>query len=180
MSMDQDIIQNYEYIAAHISDYIKEGNFFDVFEVEDIKKILKNSNLTTNDFITLLKQSHHAIKTNKLYTCARNANVSIQSFEDVILTLKSIKKYMKLGILNSIIDFLNQKSKEMFDSTEKIQKHQTETNEIQKPKNDNQIQKSDGEAQKPKSDNEIKSPQPQMNQKEILSKNSDIIVFEIQ
>ena len=77
---------------------------------------------------------------------------------------------MKLGILNSIIDFLNQKSKEMFDSTEKIQKHQTETNEIQKPKNDNQIQKSDGEAQKPKSDNEIKSPQPQMNQKEILSK----------
>ncbi|EAX96623.1 hypothetical protein TVAG_148980 [Trichomonas vaginalis G3] len=67
--MSQGIIQNYEYIASHISDYIKEGNFFDVFESEDIKKIMKISNLTANDFITLLKQSSHTIKGYKLYAC---------------------------------------------------------------------------------------------------------------
>ncbi|EAX99646.1 hypothetical protein TVAG_091130 [Trichomonas vaginalis G3] len=67
---------------------------------------------------------------------------------------------MKLGILNGAIDFLDQKYKEMFDSTEEIQKHQTELNEIRKPKSDNEIRKpkSDNEIQKPKSDNEIQKP----------------------
>ncbi|EAY22147.1 hypothetical protein TVAG_093210 [Trichomonas vaginalis G3] len=148
--MSKDIIQNYEDIASRISDYIKEGNFFYIFEIEDIKKIMKNSNFTANDFVTLIEQSHHTIKANELYICTRNTNIHIQSFEDVISTLKSVKKYMKLGILNGIIDFLDQKAKEMSDSTEKIQKLQTELNKIQK--------------QKQKSDNEIKSLQSQLNQ----------------
>lgn len=38
--MPQVLIQNYEYIAAHIIDYIQAGNFFNVFDVEDIEKIM--------------------------------------------------------------------------------------------------------------------------------------------
>ncbi|EAY04824.1 hypothetical protein TVAG_226370 [Trichomonas vaginalis G3] len=68
--MSQGSIQNYEYIATHISDYIKEGNFFDAFKIEDIKKIMKISNITATDFIALLKQSHPTIKANELYACA--------------------------------------------------------------------------------------------------------------
>ncbi|EAX70677.1 ankyrin repeat protein, putative, partial [Trichomonas vaginalis G3] len=138
--MSQAHIQDYEHIASHISEYIDEGNFFDVFEIEDIKKIMKISNFTANGFIALLEQSHPTINANKLYACTRNANIYIQNFEDVISTLKSIKKYMKLRILNSIVDFLDSKGKEIYDSTEKIQKLQTELNEIPKQKSDNEIQ----------------------------------------
>ncbi|EAY20386.1 hypothetical protein TVAG_109980 [Trichomonas vaginalis G3] len=116
--MSQGIIQNFEYIAAHICDYIKENNFFDVFEIEDIKKILKISNLTTNDFIALVQQSHQTIKANELYICIRNTNISIQNMEDVISVLKSLKKYMKLEMLNGVIDFLDHKEKETSDQNE--------------------------------------------------------------
>ncbi|EAY22247.1 ankyrin repeat protein, putative [Trichomonas vaginalis G3] len=148
--MSQSVIQNYEYTASHISDYIIEGNFFDIFEIKDIKKIMKISNLTANDFTDLLQQSHHTIKTNELYACTRNSNIHIQNMEDVISTLKSMKEYMKLRILGGIIDFLDHKANEILESTARIQKLQTELNEIQK--------------QKQKSDNNVKSLQFQLNQ----------------
>ena len=132
--MSQGIIQNYEYIASHISDYIKQGNFFDIFETEDIKKIMKISYLTVNDFNALIKQSYHTTKANKLYTCTRNSNIHIENLEDVISTLKSMKEYMKLRILDGIVDFLDQKANEILESTARIQKLQTELNEIQKQK----------------------------------------------
>ena len=100
---------NYEYIAAHISDYIKSENFFDTFDIEDIKQIMKYSNLTSNQYITLLKQSSSAIKAKELYMCTRNANVTIQNMEEIVSTLKSVKKYMKFNIFDGIIDILDQK-----------------------------------------------------------------------
>ena len=57
---------------------------------------------------------------------------------------------MKFGILNGIVVFLDQKSKEMSESTDKIQKLQTELNEIQN--------------QKQKSDKELESLKTQLNQ----------------
>ena len=36
--MSQALIQNFEYTAAHINDYIDEGKLFTIFEIEDIKK----------------------------------------------------------------------------------------------------------------------------------------------
>ena len=39
---------NFEIIAAHVSDYIKNENFFDTFEIEDIKRIMKYSHLTAD------------------------------------------------------------------------------------------------------------------------------------
>ncbi|EAX96621.1 ankyrin repeat protein, putative [Trichomonas vaginalis G3] len=157
--MSQGIIQNYEYIASHISDYIKQGNFFDIFETEDIKKIMKISYLTVNDFNALIKQSYHTTKANKLYTCTRNSNIHIENLEDVISTLKSIKKYMKLEIINGIIDFLDHKAKEMFDSTEKIPPLQADSNS-----NQNQTPKSNKETK----DNQINDENN--NENEILSK----------
>ncbi|EAY22794.1 ankyrin repeat protein, putative [Trichomonas vaginalis G3] len=126
---------NFEYIAAHISDYIKNENFFDTFEIEDIKTIMKYSQLTADQYITLLKQSSSTLKANKLYFCTRNANVTIQNFDEVVSILKSVTKYMKFHIFNGIIDFINQKDKELRDSTEEITKLQTELKTLQ-----NQIQ----------------------------------------
>lgn len=68
--MSQSIIQDYEYFPSHISDCNKGSYFSDVFEIEDIEKIMKISNLTAANFITLLMQSYHTIKANKLYMCA--------------------------------------------------------------------------------------------------------------
>ncbi|EAY19481.1 hypothetical protein TVAG_136120 [Trichomonas vaginalis G3] len=123
--MSEEIVQDFEYIAAHLDDYINDDKLFSVFETEDIIKILKLSHLTANDFINLLKQSPYTIKTNDLYKCTRKTNVSIQNFEEVVSLLKCIKRYLKLGILDGVIDILKRIQHEMSDSAEQIQQLQT-------------------------------------------------------
>lgn len=88
--MYQELIQNFEYIGAHVEDYIDDNKLFATFEIEDIAKIMKFSNLSTNNFITILKQAHSITDANTLYSCTRNANVMIQNFEEVISLLKSV------------------------------------------------------------------------------------------
>ncbi|EAX88855.1 ankyrin repeat protein, putative [Trichomonas vaginalis G3] len=102
---------NFEYIAAHISDYINKENFFDTFDIEDIKTIMKYSRLTADQFVTLLKQSSSTINTKELYNCTRKANITIKNFEEVVSILKSLKKYMKFNIFDGIIDFLKHNEK---------------------------------------------------------------------
>ncbi|EAY10449.1 hypothetical protein TVAG_271400 [Trichomonas vaginalis G3] len=155
--MSHKLIQNYEYIAAHIKDYIQEEKLFDVFELEGLKKILSLANFTSEDFITLLKQSESTLDENELYECARNTKVSIRNYQEVISTLKSVRKYMKLTILDGIIGFLDETDKIISESTVKIQKLQAELNSIQKAK-----QKSDNEIQFLKS--ELKEKETIMSQ----------------
>ncbi|EAY22946.1 hypothetical protein TVAG_076930 [Trichomonas vaginalis G3] len=126
---------NFEYIAAHISDYIQNENFFDTFDIEDIKTIMKYLRLTADQFITLLKQSSSTINARNLYFCTQKANVTIQNFEDVVSILKSVKKYMKFNIFDGIINVFIQKDKEMNDCTEEIKKLQAELKKFQ-----NQVQ----------------------------------------
>ncbi|EAY22329.1 hypothetical protein TVAG_378080 [Trichomonas vaginalis G3] len=134
-------------MAAHIKDYIQEGKLFDIFELKDLKEILKLANLTSEDFITLLKQSESTLDGNKLYKCARSTNVSIRNYQEVISTLKSVRKYMNFTMLDGIIGFLDETDKIISESTVKIQKLQAELNSIQKAK-----QKSDNKIQLPKSE----------------------------
>ena len=103
--MSQSISLNFEYIGAHIDDYIRNENLFDTFDLEDIKTIMKYSKLTTTQFISLLKQSSPTISANKLYKCTRNAKVTIQNIDEVFSILKSVKKYMKFKVFDGIIDF---------------------------------------------------------------------------
>ncbi|EAX97508.1 hypothetical protein TVAG_429440 [Trichomonas vaginalis G3] len=145
--MSHKLIQNYEYIAAHINDYIQEEKLFDVFELKDLKKILSLANLTSEDFITLLKQSKSTLDENELYKCTRNTKVSIRNYQEVISTLKSVRKYMNFTMLDGIIGFLDETDKIISESTVKIQKLQAELNSIQKAK-----QKSDTEIQLLKSE----------------------------
>ena len=82
---------NFEYIGAHIDDYIKNENLFDTFEIDNIERIMKYSRLTTDQYNALLKHSHSTINSKKLYTCTRKANVTIQNFKEAISILKSVK-----------------------------------------------------------------------------------------
>lgn len=132
--MGEALHQNFEYIAAHINDYINEDKLFTTFEIDDIEKIMKFTNFTTNDFITLLKQSHPTIKANKLFTSTRNAYVTIQNYEEVINILKSLKKYLKMRVLDGTIAFLIQAEREMPNSPERIQTLQTQLKAIQSDK----------------------------------------------
>ncbi|EAY19978.1 hypothetical protein TVAG_402330 [Trichomonas vaginalis G3] len=126
---------NFEYIAAHISDYIENENFFDTFDMEAIKTIMKYSRLTADQYITLLKQSSPTLSSKELYISTRKANVTIENIEEVISILTFVKKYMKFHIFDGIIDFLKENDKHMGDSTEEIKKPQTEIKTLQ-----NQIQ----------------------------------------
>ncbi|EAX96766.1 hypothetical protein TVAG_288670 [Trichomonas vaginalis G3] len=112
---------NFEYIAAHISDYINNENFFDTFDIRDIKTIMKYSRFTADQYVTLLKQSSSTINGKELYTCTRKANVTIKNFEEVVSILKSVKKYMKFNIFDGIIDFLKQHEEVINDSTNKTE-----------------------------------------------------------
>ena len=67
---------NFEYIAAHISDYIQSKSLFHIFNVEDIESIMNYSKLTADQYITLLKQSSSRISAKELYICTRKASVS--------------------------------------------------------------------------------------------------------
>lgn len=55
--MSLGITPNFEYIAAHIDDYIKNENLFNLFEIGELKTIMKQTNLTSNQYISLLQQS---------------------------------------------------------------------------------------------------------------------------
>ncbi|EAX97142.1 hypothetical protein TVAG_469160 [Trichomonas vaginalis G3] len=132
--MSDSLTINYEYTADHINDYVQAETFFHLFDVEDIPKILKNLKFSANDFVTLIMQSHNTITSSELYICTRKANVSVKNLDEVISTLKSVKTYMKLGVLNGIVDFLDNTEKEISDTTEKIQKLQEELIEAKKIK----------------------------------------------
>ncbi|EAY01499.1 hypothetical protein TVAG_107580 [Trichomonas vaginalis G3] len=122
---------DFEYIAAHISDYIKNENFFDTFEIGDIKTIMKYSQLTADQYVTLLKQSSSTIDAKALYVCTRKTNVTIQNVEEIVSILNSLKKYMKFNIFDGIIDVLNQREKIISDFTTAINRfqNQSQTNE---------------------------------------------------
>ena len=48
--MSRGIVPNFEYIGSHIKEYIQNNNLFDIFDIEDIKTIMKHSQFTASDF----------------------------------------------------------------------------------------------------------------------------------
>ncbi|EAY15712.1 ankyrin repeat protein, putative [Trichomonas vaginalis G3] len=166
--MDQSLDLNFEYIAAHISDYIQNENFFDTFDISDIKTIMKYSCFTFDEYITLLKQSSPTLTAKELYISTRKASVTIQNFEEVISILKSIKKYMKFNTFDGIIDFINENQKHLLDSTEETKKPQTETQTLQ-----NQIQNSANETTATRTNESRNYPKEFLNKISSLKKSDD-------
>ncbi|EAX90254.1 ankyrin repeat protein, putative [Trichomonas vaginalis G3] len=160
MSGDE-LVQNYDYIAANIKDYIEDDKLVSIFELDDVKIILEGANLASNDFITLMDQYSSRITTQELYKTLRNANVSIEDDQEVISTLVALKKYMKLGALDGIINYLNQKPKEVADSSKRISELENSISRIQTELNDirNHSQ--------PKEDELPPAPKPQTARKNV-------------
>lgn len=104
---------NHQYIGAHIRDYIENNNMFDLFELSDVKSILKYANLNLDNFSQLLMQSAPIFKLPDLCKCIVNTNVRINNIREVILLLKSIRKYMNFGIFDQAIAILKQTSNEI-------------------------------------------------------------------
>lgn len=130
--MSNGLEPNFEYMAAHASDYIANGMLFSVYDEEDIPKILKHAKLTTDEYISLIKQSTTKLKARRLYTYTHTTSISINNLADAITFLKSIKKHMKLGILSGVIAILNKTSQEIEDSSKKFQKIENSLAELQK------------------------------------------------
>ncbi|EAX88002.1 hypothetical protein TVAG_268700 [Trichomonas vaginalis G3] len=132
--MSLENVLNYENIGSHVKDYIKADNLFSTLKVEDIESIMKFANLTPENFNSLLAQSSSVISACELFTCTRNANISINNLQDAISTLKSVQKYMKMRIFGGIIGILEQLQKDQSNTTNKIEKHQADLNLNQKEK----------------------------------------------
>ncbi|EAY04753.1 hypothetical protein TVAG_288950 [Trichomonas vaginalis G3] len=129
--MSQGLVQNYTYIAAHFKEYIDEDKALDIFELEDIGKILNEAMLSPNDFNKLLQQLSSKFSAIQIYKYTRNATIPINSLQDSISTLKSIQKYMKLRLIDGVIDHMNYIQNEMSNYTKKLEKFQSELNMVQ-------------------------------------------------
>ncbi|EAX89157.1 ankyrin repeat protein, putative, partial [Trichomonas vaginalis G3] len=102
---------------------------------------MKYSKLTPKQFNSLLKQSSSTINASKLYVCTRNANVTVQSINDVVSVLKSVKTYMKFKIFDGVIDFLLQNDKERCESAEENKKLREQIQKLQEQIQDLKFQK---------------------------------------
>lgn len=118
--MNQELVWNFEYTVAHVSDYISEYMIFNLFKPEDIKNILKAATLTPDEFIDLMRQSVPTVKASDLYKYTRNTRISISNLEEVIRVLKTIQKYMKLRYIDAIINIFCQTNEEITSSKAKI------------------------------------------------------------
>ncbi|EAX92086.1 hypothetical protein TVAG_273990 [Trichomonas vaginalis G3] len=118
--MSKGIQLNFEYIGSHLEDYIDDNKLFTTFEIDDINQIMSFANLSTNDFINILKQAHSTVNANKLYFSTRNANIITRNLGEVITLLKSVREFMKLKILDGAIDLLIQLGKRLPSSEEQL------------------------------------------------------------
>ncbi|EAY15136.1 hypothetical protein TVAG_392530 [Trichomonas vaginalis G3] len=100
-------------IAENITSYIDQGNFFDIFDIEDINKILEKTTLNSTDFNKLLSEGKSKYNSSDLYSCSHKCNVSVNSFEDAIEILKTYKNELKLESSQNIIDFFEKYETEM-------------------------------------------------------------------
>ncbi|EAY02715.1 ankyrin repeat protein, putative [Trichomonas vaginalis G3] len=79
---------NFEYVAAHISNYINNENFLYAFNMRDIKTIMKYSYLASDQYFSLLKQSSSTINAKELYICTRRKK--IESEKGILSLVKSL------------------------------------------------------------------------------------------
>ncbi|EAY16011.1 hypothetical protein TVAG_262610 [Trichomonas vaginalis G3] len=124
--MTAGLVLNYTHIAAHLKEYIDGDNGLDAFELEDIKKILNESKLIPNDFHKLLSQLSSNYNAIKIYKCSRNLTIPINNLKDSISTLESVRKYMKLRLLDGIIENMNHVENEMSNYTKTIKDLQSQ------------------------------------------------------
>ncbi|EAX87513.1 hypothetical protein TVAG_085800 [Trichomonas vaginalis G3] len=136
-----DLVHNFEYIAEHHEIFIEDCKLFTVFGDEEIEKILKLTNLSPNEFISLIRHIPSTVNEDKAYIHLLNANVSLNNFKEAISILTVIKKKMKFQLFNNIIPILIEKYNKLIESTKTIDKLQSELNneKIQNQKSRNQI-----------------------------------------
>ena len=149
------------YIAAHIKDYIEDGKLFYIFDSENIKKIMKKANFNSNDFINLLDQASTSFDARKLYEYTRKTNVHIDNSQEVTSILQSLKKHMKLKLLDSLIDFLNHENNNESIMAKEIKNHERLIEKLQLKLNNAQNKK---EIRK----NKIKLLKSQLKEKDAL------------
>ncbi|EAY23522.1 hypothetical protein TVAG_071860 [Trichomonas vaginalis G3] len=115
--MSVDLYPDYEYIAAHINDYIEDGVIIDIFSEEDFKFYFNSAKLTPTNFIELLRQiSSHFTKKDLNYSIP---TFSISNSDEAISILEAVKKHMCLRFHDEIIDFIAKSSLEISDLKKK-------------------------------------------------------------
>lgn len=127
------LIQNFEYTSSHIDEYLEQENLFNVFDEDDLKTILKSAKLTPNSYNSLLKQGNNAIGATKLYKCARNVIVNMNDYQDAVSVLDLMKRYLKIQLLDNVIEILNQHDKHYQDLLNSVlQQNETNLQKISK------------------------------------------------
>lgn len=129
--MDNDLVLDQEYIVAHIKEYIYDNYLFHIFHPKDLEMIFNHINFAPNDYIDILGQL--STIENSVHLCALSlkANVSIETFQDVISILKSVRKCTSMKFLDSIIEYLCQLDIKMKDSSNYIQFLQCRIKELE-------------------------------------------------
>ncbi|EAY20339.1 hypothetical protein TVAG_193150 [Trichomonas vaginalis G3] len=91
---------DYEYIGAHINEYIEAENLFDVFYFEDLEMIFKYVNMTPEIYNSIHKLANGKFDISKLF---KKSSCTAKNLQDVISTLEIIKENMNVNLLNDSI-----------------------------------------------------------------------------
>lgn len=102
--MSGSLIIDYEYNAKEIKSFIEEGTFFSLFDKGDANKILKHANLTSDNYISLLKEGKAMYSSSKLFKYICGSHVSFKNVDEMIDVLQFAAKNLNLAILHDVID----------------------------------------------------------------------------
>lgn len=105
--MAQELTVNYEYIGNNIGTFIQDRTFLDTYDIKQVDKILKYATLSTEQYVSILKEGSLMYDSHKLILCVRNAHVTLQNMHDAIKVLKYSKKYLKIRILKDLFNVLS-------------------------------------------------------------------------
>ena len=103
--MENELYQNYEYMGAHVKDYLIDNKLFSLFEMDEIEKIFDYVTFTADDYISFLEQSQNEIPTEQLAIIALKVNVSMNNNQEAISILKSLRNILNLKFFDSLITF---------------------------------------------------------------------------
>ncbi|EAY00648.1 ankyrin repeat protein, putative [Trichomonas vaginalis G3] len=108
--MENELYQNYEYMGAHVKDYLIDNKLFSLFEMDEIEKIFDYVTFTADDYISFLEQSQNETPTEQLAIIALKVNVSMNNNQEAISILKSLRNILNLKFIDSLITFLSSNS----------------------------------------------------------------------
>ncbi|EAX89199.1 hypothetical protein TVAG_291240 [Trichomonas vaginalis G3] len=94
-------------IRTHLKDYVSNNKLLMQFQKKDLESFFENTTFSSNDYITLLEQSSNTGYASTISELALKTNVEFNNYDEIISTLNTVNKCLKLKFFDSVINYIN-------------------------------------------------------------------------